>query len=63
MDRTSDEGKASSVQFVHFIFTETQIKNFKNIENEVLLFINHNFYNHSVKILNENRNTLIKDFI
>ena len=31
VDRTSSEGKASSVQFVHFHFTDEQIMKFKNL--------------------------------
>ena len=30
VDRTSSEGKASSVQFIHFKFTDDQIKKFKS---------------------------------
>ena len=30
VDRTSAEGKASSVQFIHFEFTEEQVKKFKD---------------------------------
>ena len=30
VDRTSAEGKASSVQFIHFKFTDEQITKFKN---------------------------------
>ena len=63
IDRTSAEGKASSVQFLHFNFTEKQIEKFKDNKNEVWLAINHNTYNHKVKILDEIRNALIKDFI
>ena len=63
IDRTSAEGKASSVQFLHFNFTEKQIEKFKDNKNEVWLAINHNTYNHKVKILEEIRNALIKDFI
>jgi len=63
VDRTSAEGKASSVQFLHFNFSENQIKKFKDNKNEALLVINHNTYNHQVKILNETRNALVEDFI
>ena len=63
IDRTSAEGKASSVQFLHFNFSEKQIEKFKDNKNEVLLVINHTTYNHEVKILDETRNALIKDFI
>ena len=30
VDRTSAEGKASSVQFIHFKFNDEQIKKFKS---------------------------------
>ena len=63
VDRTSAEGKASSVQFLHFNFSENQIKKFKDHKNEALLVINHNTYDHQVKISNETRNALVKDFI
>ena len=63
LDRTSSEGKASSVQFLHFIFSEEQIKNFKEIANEVILGINHDLYNHTTIIQKETKVSLIKDFI
>jgi len=63
LDRTSTEGKASSVQFVHFNFSEQQIKNFSDINNEIIIGIDHKSYNHMSKISAEVRNALIKDFI
>jgi len=63
LDRTSDEGKASSVQFVHFNFSEQQIKNFKDIHKEVIIGIDHNLYNHMSKISEETRKALSEDFI
>lgn len=63
LDRTSAEGKASSVQFLHFNFSEEQIKKFKNLDIEVFLGIEHNMYNNIVKILKNTRSALIKDFI
>ena len=63
VDRTSAEGKASSVQFLHFHFSEEQIKNFKDPNNEIILGINHNLYNHITKISKETKNVLIRDFI
>ena len=62
VERTSTEGKASSVQFVHFNFSDEQIMKFKNLDNEVNLGIDHNFYNHTTKISGEVRKALIKDF-
>ena len=63
LDRTSDEGKASSVQFIHFNFSEQQIKNFKDINNEIVVGIDHKLYNHMSKISEETRKALSKDFI
>jgi len=62
VDRTSAEGKASSVQFVHFNFTDEQIKKFKNLDNEAILGIDHSLYNHTTKIYEHVRKALIKDF-
>ena len=62
IERTSVEGKASSVQFVHFNFSDEQIIKFKNLDNEVNLGIDHNFYNHTTKISGKVRKALIKDF-
>ena len=63
LDRTTDEGKASSVQFVHFHFSEQQIKNFKDINNEIIVGIDHKLYNHMSKISEETRKALSEDFI
>ena len=62
LDRTSSEGKASSVQFLHFVFSDEQIKNFKELVNEVILVINHDLYNHTAIIQKETKVSLIKDF-
>ena len=63
LDRTSAEGKASSVQFIHFNFSREQIKNFRNISCEIIVGIDHKFYNHMSKISEEVRSYLVKDFI
>ena len=63
LDRTSAEGKASSVQFIHFNFSEEQIKNFNDINNEIIIGIDHKLYNHMSKISEETRKALSKDFI
>ncbi len=62
VDRTSSEGKASSVQFIHFNFTKEQIVKFKNLKNDIVLGINHNLYKHKTNISEVVRNNLIKDF-
>ena len=63
VDRTSAEGKASSVQFIHFNFTNEQVKKFKNLDNLVNIFINHKLYNNISEISNDTKKDLIKDFI
>lgn len=63
VDRTSTEGKASSVQFVHFNFSDKQIKKFKEPNTEIIITIDHSLYNHTAKILKDTKNALIKDFI
>ena len=60
-ERTSEEGKASSVHFLHFIFSNDQIKKIKNLDNEVELCIDHEFYNHKTKISNQIINSLNED--
>ena len=62
VDRTSAEGKASSVQFLHFNFSEEQIKIFKDLKNKVFLGIDHNLYNHMIEITEETKKSLITDF-
>ena len=63
LDRTSAEGKASSVQFIHFNFSQEQIKKFKDINNEIIIGIDHKLYNHNAKISKETREALSEDFI
>ena len=62
LDRTSEEGKASSVQFVHFNFSDDQINKFKKANSKVTIGIDHDLYNHSTGILNETKNSLMNDF-
>ena len=62
VDRTSVEGKASAVQFVHFNFTKKQVKKFKESNCEIIIGIDHKEYSHSTKILGSTRVALSKDF-
>jgi len=62
VDRTSAEGKASSVQFVHFNFSDEQIKKFKDLNTEILISIDHNQYNHKAVISKNTKEALSKDF-
>ena len=62
VDRTSAEGKASSVQFIHFKFTEEQIKKFKSEGAEVEIGIDHKEYSHTTKLSASNLSSLSADF-
>ena len=62
VDRTSTEGKASSVQFIHFNFTDDQIEKFKSNSLEIELGIDHKEYSHSTKLSKENIASLSADF-
>ena len=62
VDRTSSEGKASSVQFIHFKFSDEQIQKFKSNSNEVEIGINHDEYTHTTKLSSANLNSLSADF-
>ena len=63
VDRTSDEGKASSVQFIHFKFNNDQILKFKTGAANIELGINHKEYSHSTKMTPDNIKSLSADFI
>ena len=63
VDRTSAEGKASSVQFIHFKFTEEQVKKFKSNETLIELGIDHDEYSHSTKLNDLTVKSLSNDFI
>jgi hypothetical protein len=62
VDRTSEEGKASSVQFIHFNFSKQQIEKFNNLDTKIIIGIDHNLYNHTTTISQETKTSLIKDF-
>jgi len=62
VDRTSAEGKASSVQFIHFQFTNEQVKKFKDLSNEIIIGIEHKMYSHTVKLTENNVKALLPDF-
>ena len=62
VDRTSAEGKASSVQFIHFNFTDEQIEKFKSNDVDVELGMNHKEYSHTTKLSKGNIASLSADF-
>ena len=63
VDRTSAEGKASSVQFIHFKFNDDQINKFKSDNSNIELGINHKEYAHTTKLTKDNVKSLSVDFI
>ena len=63
VDRTSAEGKASSVQFIHFKFNEDQIEKFKSGSANIELGIDHKEYFHTTKLTEDNIKSLSADFI
>ena len=61
VDRTSAEGKASSVRFIHFKFKDEQISKFKN-SYEIEISIDHKEYSHTTKLAESTVKSLLKDF-
>jgi len=62
VDRTSEEGKASSVQFVHFPFTDTQVEKFRTAGTQVVLGFSHPQYAHMAIVPDNVRAALATDF-
>lgn len=60
-DRTSAEGKASSVQFVHFTFTDAQAKAFSEPNARVIIGLSHPAYNHMAVMSEATRLSLAED--
>ena len=63
VDRTSAEGKASSVHFIHFKFKDEQISKIKSGNASIELGIDHKEYAHTTKLTEENIKSLSADFI
>ena len=62
VDRTSAEGKASSVQFIHFKFNDDQINKFKSDNTGIELGIDHKEYKHTTRLTEVNVKSLTADF-
>jgi hypothetical protein len=62
VDRTSTDGKASSVQFIHFKLTNDQIIKFKSNNSTIEIEIDHKEYFHKTKLNEENIKSLLLDF-
>ena len=61
-DRTTAEGKASSVQFVHFPFTPRQIAMFREVNRQVVIGFSHPEYSHMAVVPEAVRAALARDF-
>ena len=62
VERTTDDGKTSSVHFFHFPFTPAQIAAFRDPATEVLAVISHANYGHMAMMPAAMREALAKDF-
>ena len=63
VDRTSAEGKASSVQFIHFKLNDDQISKFKSDSVTIELGIDHKEYTHTTRLAENSVKSLCADFI
>ena len=63
IDRTTADGKASAIQFLHFPFDVDQIALFKDKNVQITLGITHEKYGHMAILSADVRDALIADFI
>jgi hypothetical protein len=63
VDRTSAEGKASSVQFIHFKLNDDQVSKFKSDSATIELGIDHKEYTHTTRLAEDSVKSLCADFI
>ena len=61
-DRTSEDGKTSSVHWLRFKFSPDQIKTFREGAEQIVLGIAHDNYGHMAVISPASREALTKDF-
>ncbi|MGM0559827.1 MAG: DUF3501 family protein [Pseudomonadota bacterium] len=62
VDRTTADGKASSVQFIHFPFTDAQVAAFREEGAKVMLGFTHEAYAHITVLPEKTRAALAADF-
>ena len=62
VDRTTADGKASSVQFIHFTLTTDQISAFRAANTQVVIGFDHPAYGHMSVMPEAVRDALAKDF-
>jgi hypothetical protein len=61
-DRTSEDGKTSSVHWVRFVFSKDQMAAFKDPARKIVLGIDHPHYGHMATVAPAVRAELAKDF-
>jgi hypothetical protein len=61
-ERTNDQGKASSVHFVHFPFSPSQVAAFRRAKAEVIVGLAHANYGHMAVMPEGVRTALARDF-
>ena len=62
VDRTNADGKASSVQFIHFPFTDAQVAKFKAPDARIVVGIGHPKYGHMTVMPEAVHTALVSDF-
>jgi hypothetical protein len=62
VDRTSPNGKASSVQFINFKLNDSQIAKFRSNNFAIEIGIDHKEYSHTTKFTEKNIKSLSLDF-
>jgi len=63
VDRTTPDGKASSVQFIHFPFSRAQIEAFRQSGTQVIVGFKHPQYAHLAAMPEATRDALATDFL
>ncbi|MBJ86361.1 MAG: hypothetical protein CMJ11_07245 [Pelagibacterales bacterium] len=63
VDRTTSQGKASAVHFLHFKFNDELVEAFNNKENIIQIGIDHEAYGHLSIVSDRVREELAKEFI
>ena len=63
VDRTTKDGKASSVQFIHFKLNDDQVSKFKSDRVNIELGIDHKEYIHTTRLSENTVKSLCADFI
>ncbi len=62
LERTTQDGKTSSVHFLHFPFTPAQIASFRDPATDVMVRIDHPNYGHAALVTGAVRDELAGDF-